>query len=230
LFTFLSMDAVYATLLTIAAATLVAGLARDGRGGTAFAGGLVLGLVSVMTYAVSFIASFAVIWALVIRRPWRQTVRLLLYALAGGLLAIVLLRLVLDFNLIASYRASLEHIPKVPKRSYPYWIFGNPVVWLTFAGLPIAALSLLELVERRPPYLLALFIPLVVADLAKGVFPGETERIGQFAYPFIATAAGAALVRIEGWSARRRPMLIAALVLVTAFQAITLQSLFYTYW
>lgn len=230
LFTFLSMDAVYATLLTTAAAILVAGLARGGRAPVAFAGGLVLGLVAVMTYAVSFIASFAVIWALLIKRPRKEAVRLLLFALAGGLLAILLLKVVLDFNLIASYRASLQHIPKVPLRSYPYWIFGNPAVWLTFAGIPIAALSILELVERRPPYLLALFIPLLIADLAKGVFPGETERIGQFAYPFIATAAGAALVRIEASSARWEPALIAALVLVTAFQAITLQSLFYTYW
>jgi hypothetical protein len=89
---------------------------------------------------------------------------------------------------------------------------------------------ILELIERRPAYLIALFIPLLVGDLAKGVFPGETERIGQFAYPFIATAAGAALVRLELWSKRRRPEIVAALVLMTAASAVILQTLYFTYW
>ena len=230
LFTFLSMDAVYATLLATAAAILVWGLGKGGRPRLAFLGGLVLGLVSVMTYAVSFIASFAVLWALMNRRPWKETVRLLLYAFIGGLVAIGLLWAVLDFNLFASYRASLQHIPKVPLRSYPYWIFGNPAVWLTFAALPIAALSIHELLEHRPLYLLALFIPLLIGDLAKGVFPGETERIGQFAYPFLATAAGASLVRLESWSGRRRPALVGGLVLLTASTAIVIQSLYFVYW
>jgi hypothetical protein len=230
LFTFLSMDAVYATLLATAAAILVWGLGKGGRPRVAFVGGLVLGLVSVMTYAVSFIAVFAVLWGVVVRRPWKETVRLLLFALAGGVIAVGLLWAILDFNLIASYRASLNHIPHVPLRSYPYWIFGNPAVWLTFAGVPIAALMMLELIERRPLYLIALFIPLLVGDLAKGVFPGETERIGQFAYPFIATAAGASLVRLELWSKRRRPEIVAALVLMTAASAVVLQSLYFTYW
>ncbi|MGZ7032592.1 MAG: hypothetical protein ACXVIJ_11525, partial [Thermoanaerobaculia bacterium] len=230
LFTFLSMDAVYATLLASAAAILAWGLGKDGKPRVAFLGGLVLGLISVMTYAVSFIASFAVLWAVLRRRPWKVTVRLLLFAFVGGIVAIAALWAILDFNLVASYRASLKNIPQVPLRSYPYWIFGNPAVWLTFAGLPIAALSILELTERRPLYLLALFIPLVVADLAKGVFPGETERIGQFAYPFIATAAGASLVRLESWRGRRRPGIVAILVLMTAMQAVVLQWLYFTYW
>jgi hypothetical protein len=230
LFTFLSMDAVYATLLATAAAILVWGLGTEGRPRVAFLGGLVLGLISVMTYAVSFIATFAVLWAFLNRRPWKETVRLLFFAFVGGLVAIALLWVAFDFNLFASYRASLHHIPKVPLRSYPYWIFGNPAVWLTFAGLPIAALSIVELLERRPPYLLALFIPLLIGDLAKGVFPGETERIGQFAYPFIATAAGASLVRLESWSGRRRPVLVGGLVLLTAISAIVLQALYFIYW
>jgi hypothetical protein len=230
LFTFLSMDAVYATLLATAAAILVCGLGKEGRAPVAFLGGLVLGLISVMTYAVSFIASFAVLWAFMNKRPWKETLRLLLLALIGGVVAIGLLWAVLDFNLFASYRASLQHIPKVPLRSYPYWIFGNPAVWLTFAALPIAALSILELLEHQPPYLLALFIPLLIGDLAKGVFPGETERIGQFAYPFIATAAGASLVRLESWSGRRRPALVGGLVLLTALTAIVIQSLYFIYW
>jgi hypothetical protein len=155
---------------------------------------------------------------------------LLLLALAGGLAGLGALWLAFDFNVFASYVASLTHIPEVPLRSYPYWIFGNPAVWLTFAGLPIAALSLLELVERRPPFLLALFVPLLIADVVRGVFPGETERIGQFALPFIAVAAGASVARLESWSGRLRPDVVGALVFFTAAQAIVLESLYYTVW
>jgi hypothetical protein len=103
-------------------------------------------------------------------------------------------------------------------------------VWLTFAGVPIAGLSMLELAERRPRYLIALFLPLLVADLWKGVFPGETERIGQFAFPFVAAAAGVALVRMEQWSGRRYPAVVAGAVLFAALQAIALETVYYMFW
>jgi hypothetical protein len=108
-------------------------------------------------------------------------------------------------------------------------VLGNPAVWLTFAGLPIAAFALRELVVERPLWLIAFLIPLLAGDLTK-IFPGETERIGQFATPFIAAAAGTALARWEAASGRRRPGVLAALVVFAAAQAIVLEALFWTVW
>jgi dolichyl-phosphate-mannose-protein mannosyltransferase len=226
-FIFLSFDAVYATLLAGSAALLVWGLSKNGRPLVAFLGGLALGLSSIMTYAVLFVAAFAFIYAL-FARPWKEAIRSLAYAAIGGVLALLVLRLALGFDFIASYRASLFVVPHT-KRSYLYWIFGNPATWLTFAGVPIAAFALRELFFKRPAWLLTFLAPLLVADLTK-IFPGETERIGQFATPFIAAAAAAALVRWETTSGRKRPGLIALLVVITATQAIVLQALFNTVW
>jgi hypothetical protein len=187
----------------------------------------VLGLSSIMTYAVLFVGAFALIYAF-FARPWKEAIRSLAYVAIGGILALFVLRVALGYDFIASYRASLAVIPH-PKRSYLYWIFGNPAVWLTFAGLPIAAFALRELFFKRPVWLLSFLSPLLVADLTK-IFPGETERIGQFATPFIAAAAGAALVRWEIASGRKRPVLIALLVVITATHAIVLQALLNTIW
>ncbi len=51
-----------------------------------------------------------------------------------------------------------------------------------------------------------------------------------FAYPFIAAAAGVALARWEEDSGRRRPGVLAALVVVTALQTILLEALYYNFW
>ncbi|MFY9587328.1 MAG: hypothetical protein WAT66_07735, partial [Actinomycetota bacterium] len=110
-----------------------------------------------------------------------------------------------------------------------YWFFGDPAVWLTFAGLPIAALSLRELVFERPRLLIALFVPLLIAD-ATTIFRAETERVGIFAYPFVAVAAGIALARWEERTGARRPGVVAALVTFGALQAIALEALFHTFW
>lgn len=227
-FAFTSMDAVYASALAAAAALLAWGLGPGGRPWAAFGGGLALGLASILTYAVGFVAVFAVLYTLA-TRPFREAIRALAAAGAGGIAALAALRVALGFDLLASYRASFAVLPDETDRSYLYWLVGNVAVWLTFAGLPIAALSLRELLARRPVYLLALFAPLAVANLTK-IFPAETERIGQFAYPFIAVAAGAALARWEESSGRRRPGVVATLVGFGALQAVALEALYYTFW
>lgn len=227
-FAFTSMDAVYASALAAAAALLAWGLGPGGRPWAAFGGGLALGLASILTYAVGFIVVFAVLYALA-SRPLRDAVRSLAAAAVGGLAALVVLRAALGFDLVASYRASYALLPDDSDRSYAYWLFGNVGVWLTYAGLPIAALSLRELVVRRPAYLLALFAPLLAANLTT-IFPAETERIGQFAYPFVAAAAGAALVRWEESSGRRRPGVVGALVGFAALQTVLLEALYYNFW
>ena len=86
-----------------------------------------------------------------------------------------------------------------------------------------------ELFTKRPAWLVAFLLPLLLADFTR-IFLGETERVGQFAAPFIAAAAGGALVRWERESGRDRPGVIAALVLLTAAQAIVIEALFWTVW
>jgi hypothetical protein len=86
-----------------------------------------------------------------------------------------------------------------------------------------------EFFTKRLLWLAAFFVPLILADFTR-LFPGETERVGQFATPFIAVAAGLALARWEKSSGRSRPGVIAALVILTALQAIALEALFWTVW
>ncbi|HLW17030.1 MAG TPA: glycosyltransferase family 39 protein [Actinomycetota bacterium] len=225
---FLNLDALHATLLAGSAALLTWGLTKkDSHWATMLAGGLLLGFTSFFSYQITFIAGFALLYSFFVR-PWREAVKLLAIAGVGGLLAMGILRLAVGFNFVASLDAARHVAPRL-KRVHSYWFFGDPAVWLIFAGLPIAALGVRELITKRPAWLWTFFTPLVLADLTT-LFLGETERVGQFAAPFLAAAAGAALVRWEKESGRDRPGVIAALVLLTAAQAIVIEALFWTVW
>ena len=227
-FVFLNLDAVHATLLAGSAALLTWGLTKkESHWVIMFLGGLLLGFTSFFSFQVTFIAGFAVLYAF-FARPWRDAIRLLVIAGIGGLLALAILRVAVGFNFLATFNAARAVAPRL-KRVHRYWFFGDPGVWLVFAGLPIAALGIRELITKRPAWLLTFFTPLVLADLTT-LFLGETERVGQFAAPFLAAAAGAALVRWERESGRDRSGVIAALVLLTAAQAILIEALFWTVW
>jgi len=227
-FVFLNLDALHATLLAGSAALLTWGLTKkESHWVIMLLGGLLLGFTSFFSFQVTFVAGFAVLYAF-FARPWRDAVRLLVIAGIGGLLALAILRVAVGFNFLATFNAARAVAPRL-KRVHRYWFFGDPGVWLVFAGLPIAALGIRELVTKRPAWLLTFFTPLVLADLTT-LFLGETERVGQFAAPFLAAAAGAALVRWERESGRDRPGVIAALVLLTAAQAILIEALFWTVW
>jgi hypothetical protein len=237
IFTFTSMDAVYATLLGGVAALCVYGLGEGGSKRLAIVAGLAAGAVSLMTYAVGFVLIGVGLWAL-FTRPVRESIPSLAVAALGIVVALAILRVALGFDLVASYRAGVRLLQSYqdaaartgkPTRSYSYWIFGNVAVWLTFAGLPIAALGLREMFFKRPLYLIALFAPLALVDLSV-YFSAETERIGQFSMPFMAVAAAAALARWEQSSGERGPPVFAALIGVAAIQTVLLESLYRTYW
>ncbi len=228
MFTFTSLDAVFGALLVGSSALLVWGLSPNGRLPWAFLGGAALAVTSFMTYGFLWIVAFAGLYTL-LTRGVIGAIRPLATAAGGFLVGLAVLRVGIGYDLVASYRAGYELVPRLSGRSAWFWFFGDPAVWLTFAGLPIAALALRELVFERPRYLIALFIPLIIAALTPH-FRGETERVGNFAYPFIAVAAGAALVRWEERSGRRRPGVVAGLVVFTALQTIALEALFHTFW
>lgn len=226
LFAFTSMDAVFAMLIATAGALLFIGLSPRGSGALAFAGGASVGAVTFMTYGVAIVAAGGALYG-ALARPPRESVKHLAIAGAGLVAALLAMRIVLGFDLAASFRASYAILADESERSYWYWIFGNLGVWFTFAGVAVAALSIRSAVTERPLYLLALIVPILALDL-NHKFAGETERIGQFALPFFAAAAAGWLVRWEG--DRRRPGVVAALVLATALQAILLEALYYTFW
>ncbi|MFY9587688.1 MAG: glycosyltransferase family 39 protein, partial [Actinomycetota bacterium] len=140
LFTFTSLDAVFGALLSGSAALLVWGFAADGRLRYAVLGGAALALSSFFTYGFLWIIVFAGIYAL-LTRGIRGCMKPLAAAGAGFVGGVLLLRVGLGYDLVAAYRASYELVPQLSKRSAVYWFFGDPAVWLTFAGLPIAALS-----------------------------------------------------------------------------------------
>jgi hypothetical protein len=228
IFSFTSMDGVYMTLLTVVAALLVWAIHRPERPWIAVAGGVVAAAVMFMTYAVAFVVGFVVLYAF-LSAPRRAALRTLGLAAAGGVVMLGLMRVVLGFDLVASYRASFKALPDDNARNYWYWLFGNIAVWLTFAGTAIAGLSLWEFFTKWPRYLIALFLPLVVANITR-IFPAETERVGMFAYPFIAAAAGIALARWEAETGGRRPGVLGVLVVAVAVQTVVLEALFYNFW
>ena len=228
IFAFTSMDSVFMTMLATVAALLVWAIHRPERSWLALGGGVAAAAAAFFTYAVGFVAGFAVIYAFLALPRGRafKTIALAGLGAAGMLIA---LRVTLGFDAFASYRASFRALPDDNARNYWYWLFGNIAVWLTFAGVSIAGLSSWEFVRRMPRYLIALYIPLMVANLTR-IFPAETERVGMFAYPFIAAAAGSALVRWEDETGGRRPGALAILVVVAALQTILLEALYYNFW
>lgn len=236
MFTFVSMDAVFATLIVGAAALLIYALDRDDPMRPAFVAGLAVGALTFMTYGIGWLLPGLGIYALV-TRPFRLVLRWTLGAAAGVVVALLTLRLALGFDLLRAYRASYDLLqfwqdsvkPGVPTRSYTYWIFGNVGAWLTFAGLPIAALGLREMFLKRPAYLLAVFAPLFLLDFSR-FLSAETERIAQFAFPFMAVGAAAAFVRWEETSGSGRRGVLAALVVFAALQTVLLESLYHIYW
>lgn len=228
IFSFTSMDAVYMTMLASVAALLVLGIHRPERPWIAIAGGVAAAAVTFFTYAVGFIAGFAVIYAF-LTLPRDRALRTIALVGAAAVAMLILMRGAIGFDPVSSYRASFRALPDDNARNYWYWLFGNIAVWLTFAGVSIAGLSSWELVTRRPRYLIALYLPLVAANLTR-IFPAETERVGMFAYPFIAAATGIALARWEDDTGGRRPGVLATMVVIVALQTILLEALYYNFW
>lgn len=242
LFAFASHETVETTIFMTAVALLLwGGVSGSGDGRLAFAGGVVLGLASFLTFAVVFIAAFAILLALM-SRPLREAVRTLALAAAGGVAALVLLRVVFGYDLFGFYHASHLALRALParwptyyaltKRSYVYWLAGAPAAWLTFAGVSVAGLALRELFVERPRYLLALLVPVAVFYVLPStmtlLIPGELERTVQYAYPLAAVAAATALVRWEAGDRARGARAIGWLVGIAAAQAILLEALYFT--
>jgi hypothetical protein len=233
MFTFTSMDAVFATALAVVGALLIYGITRGGNVWLAFAGGVAAGLAAFMTYAVIFVVIATVIAAL-LSLPVKRALTVLAYAAVGGVVAVALLRVAIGWDLIASYR-QLRQATGGEGRSYAYWVFGNLAAWLSFTGIPIVALALVSFRRTKSVlYVAALVVPLVIfsvlpASLTR-LAPGETERTWLFTQPFLAAAAGAAFVAWERTKGARKPSAVLILLVLAAGQTIAMQMLFNTLW
>ncbi|GIG02171.1 hypothetical protein [Catellatospora citrea] len=210
-----SMDAVYATAMTAAAALFMVALHR--RSATLAAlGGAALAAATLLTYATAFIALATALAAIVQLRRVREIARLLGAAALGGVVTLALARLLLGFDILAAYNSS----PPSGHPYDPYWVFGAPAAWLIYAGLPIAALGVYGLGKRFPDARKA-SLPLVIvllmvvwaalpAEWTK-LRPGEVERTWAFLYPMLAATAG---LVVDRWT-RHTGRLVAGLVVVT---------------
>jgi hypothetical protein len=226
-----SADAIFATLLSSAAALFLIAIRRHSARWAA-GGGAVLALAAYLTYAISFVGLAAVVAALITVRPLKDLLRLLGGAAAGGLAVLALERIVLGYDIVRSYRSAAQD--GLGRPYDPYWIVGHPAAMLIFAGLPLAALGVVGLFRRAadgrfsalPVTLVALMIvwgslPAVITHLRSG----EVERTWAFLYPLLAGTAGPVVARwMDG---RRRPWvgyaLVLLLVAISAAQATVIQ-------
>ncbi|MFE9201835.1 glycosyltransferase family 39 protein [Micromonospora sp. NPDC007230] len=223
------LDVVFATALTLAAALLVLAIRRDSAP-FALAGGAVLGLGTLLTFATVFIALAAAVAVVIQRRDLRRIVLLLGAAAVGGLLVLALARLLIGFDLLAAFQSS----PKARREYNPYWIVASPAAWLIYAGLPLAALGVAGLFRRTPgarrpvlPLVLVL-IMLVWAALPGSITklrPGEVERTWAFLYPLVAATAGIVVDRWSSRAGRWSGAVVAALVLLSVGQAVLIEGL-----
>ncbi|MGH2785343.1 MAG: glycosyltransferase family 39 protein [Actinomycetota bacterium] len=246
LFAFASFEALEAVALVTAGWLFVRSLRGAGDPRWAAAAGAVLGGTMFFTYSAAIVGAFLGLYA-ILTKPRATVVRVLGGATAGGLGALALLYVALGFDPFATstgtrrFNAALGPCPDPPPpgtgpctlpRSYRYWLAGAPAGWLTLAGVPLAALSLRELIAGRSRFLAAMILPnLVLYVLPRdvtGLLAGELERTVLWAYPFVAAAVAPTLERVSGERAGRA--LIVALALCGAAQAITIEGLYRTGW
>jgi hypothetical protein len=229
LLAYTSMDAIFAVILSMAVALFMLAIHRASPL-TAAAGGAVLAIGTLMTYATAFIALAAVI-AVGIQSPGiRTALKLLGAGAAGGLAVLAVARLTLGFDLLASYDAA----PRSRTHYDPYWIFAHPASVLIWAGLPLAALGVAGLLlkvpgARRPVLPLVLVVTMLVwgalPAIVTGLRYGEVERTWAFLYPVLAAVAGPVVDRWTSTAGRWSGAIVAALVTLSVAQTALLQAL-----
>jgi hypothetical protein len=230
LFEFASFDSALATLLVTGIALWVWAVRKRSLR-LAAATGFTVALTSFVTYAISFVALFCALYAVVVLR--RELVRLLLLAYSAalfGALALLTLQVSIGYDLVASYN-SVSAPPGVHETVFG-WLVSNPLGWATGTGSVILALAVLGV--RRLAWPLLLFVPLVAfATLPSSVtrlVPGEVERTWLFTYPLLAVMAGFTLTACPWRSTRQRTTVLGVLVTVGIAQSVLLEALVYNWW
>lgn len=240
-----SADAMWAPLLAGAALAAHRGLLRRSLAWT-LAGGVLLWLASMATYAAVLVLPFLVVRALALARPrsqvaagppdgpgprvgWRWALRWAALTAATVLALAALLQLTAGYDVIAVTRAVAAFWATAPgggaRNPWP-WVFGAPVAFLGMLGFPLAAALLAgwwrALCQRAWGSFEVAFLACILTGAAWGHSKGEVERMWGFLIPFAVVVATRQLTR---W--RASPAVVAALLLA---QTLAVETLFYTRW
>ena len=225
-----SADAMWAPVLAGAALAADRGLQRRSWGWTA-AGGVLLWLASMLTFAAVLVLPFLAVRALAVRAAdgwgwvlrWAAATTAVVLGLAG------LLQATTGYDVLAAVAAVDDfwsHAPGTEQRVWWVWIFGDLIAFAVILGFPLTAALVTRLVaaarERAWGSFEAATAAALLAAACWGHTRGEVERMWQFLVPFAVVVAVRQLVR---W--RASLPLVAALLLG---QALAIQVLFYTRW
>ncbi|MET0477897.1 MAG: hypothetical protein ABW222_08065 [Actinomycetota bacterium] len=225
-----SADAMWAPVLAGAALAADRGLQRRSMGWTV-AGGVLLWLASMLSFAAALVLPFLAVRALAVRAAagwgwvlrWAAVTGAVVLALAG------LLMITTGYDVRAAVAAVDDfwrHAPGTTQRVWWVWIFGDLVAFAAILGFPLAAALVTRLVaavrERAWGSFEMATGAALLAAACWGHTRGEVERMWQFLVPFAVVVAVRQLLR---W--RASLPLVAALLLG---QALAIQVLFYTRW
>jgi hypothetical protein len=225
-----SADAMWAPVLAGAALAADRGLRRRSWPWT-LAGGALLWLASMLTFAAALVLPFLAVRALAVRAAtgwgwvlrWAATTTAAVAALAGLLWATTGYDVV---TAVAAVDDFWSHAPGTGQRVWWVWIFGDLVAFAVILGFPLTAALAARLAtvvrERAWGSFEAATAATLLAAACWGHTRGEVERMWQFLVPFAVVVAVRQLLR---W--RARPALVAGLLLG---QALAIQLLFYTRW
>jgi hypothetical protein len=225
-----SADAMWAPVLAGAALAADRGLRRRSWPWTLAGGGL-LWLASMLTFAAVLVLPFLAVRALAARAAggwgpvlrWAAATTAVVVGLAG------LVQAATGYDVaaaVAAVDAFWSHAPGTTQRVWWVWIFGDLVAFAVILGFPLTAALVARLAaavrERAWGSFEAATLAALLAAACWGHTRGEVERMWQFLVPFAVVVAVRQLLR---W--RASLPLVAGLL---GAQALAIQVLFYTRW
>ena len=229
-----SADAMWAPVLAGAALAAHRGLVRRSLAWT-LAGGALLWLASMMTFAAVLVLPFLAVRAAGVLlgdapgEGWRRVTRWAAITTATVLVLAAALWLLTGYDLPGTIRAINSFWSTAPgtrTRSWLSWTLGDLVAFLAILGVPLTAgvvVGVWTAVKRRA---WSSFEVATAACLMAGALwghtKGEVERMWQFLVPFAVVVAVRQLLR---W--RASMPVVAAMLLA---QTVAIQLLFFTRW
>jgi methylthioxylose transferase len=225
-----SADAMWAPVLAGSALAADRGLQRRSWSWT-LAGGVLLWLASMLTFAAALVLPFLAVRALAVRAAsgwgwvlrWAAATSAVVLGLAGLLWAATGYDVV---GAVAAVDDFWSHAPGTEQRVWWVWIFGDLIAFAVICGFPLTAAVVARLAavlrERAWGSFEAATAATLLAAACWGHTRGEVERMWQFLVPFAMVVAARQLLR---W--RASLPLVAGLLLG---QALAIQVLFYTRW
>jgi hypothetical protein len=225
-----SADAMWAPVLAGAALAADRGLRRRSLPWTV-AGGVLLWLASMLTFAAALVLPFLAVRALAVRAAagwgwvlrWAAATSAVVLALAGLCWATT------GYDVVAAVAAVNDFWSSAPgtqQRVWWVWVPGDLLAFAAVLGFPLAAALVVRLAgavrERAWGSFEAATAAALLVAAGWGHTRGEVERMWQFLVPFAVVVAARQLLR---W--RAGLPLVAGLLLG---QAVAVELLFYTRW